>query len=123
MRLPDKGLAGTQFSFSIFFRGVMFVINSIVPFVMTSYYGSTPMFYLPPGDWFGPLGYLFSFPKAPAGAVSSTVWCARLLTRSAVCVRVLNIVGAYCYEFFVRENTEARSESKPAGGTPAAVKQ
>ncbi|WFD34740.1 GET complex subunit get1 [Malassezia cuniculi] len=99
----NKGLAGSQFTFSIFFRAVMFVINSIVPFVMTSYYGSTPMFFLPPGDWFGPLGYLFSFPKAPAGAVSSTVW-------STVCVRVLNIVGAYCYEFFVSEKAEALAE-------------
>lgn len=106
----NKSLSSTQLSFSIFFRAVMFLINSIVPFVMTSYYGSTPMFFLPPGEWFGPLGYLFSFPKAPAGAVSSTVW-------SAACVRVLNIIGAYCYEFAVREHSETRAQN--AQGTAA----
>ena len=56
------------------FKSFMFVLNSAIPFVLNWYYKRVPMFYLPPGDWFGPMGYLFSFPNAPAGAVSSTVW-------------------------------------------------
>lgn len=52
------------------FKTFMFILNSVVPFVLTSYFGSTPMFFLPPGEWFGPLGYLFSFPKAPLGALA-----------------------------------------------------
>lgn len=67
-------MASSQFMFSIMFKGFMFVLNSAIPFILNWYFKRVPMFYLPPGDWFGPLGPLFSFPNAPAGAVSSTVW-------------------------------------------------
>jgi len=72
--MADQVLSSSQFMFSIMFKGFMFVLNSAVPFVLNWYFKYVPMFYLPPGDWFGPLGYLFSFPNAPVGAVSSTVW-------------------------------------------------
>lgn len=78
------------------FKGFMFVLNSAVPFVLNWYFKWTPMFYLPPGDWFGPLGYFFSFPNAPAGAVSSTVW-------TTVCGRVLALIGAYARELTAKE--------------------
>ena len=71
----DRAMSSSQFMFSIMFKGFMFVLNSAVPFALNTYYKRVPMFFLPPGDWFGPLGYLFSFPNAPARAVSSTVWC------------------------------------------------
>lgn len=74
----------------------MFILNMAIPWMLSSYYSTTPMFYLPPGDWFGPLGYLFSFPKAPVGAVSTTVW-------TMVCGRVLTLVGDYCREVFVSD--------------------
>ena len=84
----------------------MFVLNSAVPFALNWYFKWTPMFYLPPGDWFGPLGYFFSFPNAPAGAVSSTVW-------TTVCGRVLALVGAYARELLVKEpQPEAHGREK-----------
>lgn len=85
----------------------MFVLNSAIPFVLNWYYKRVPMFYLPPGDWFGPMGYLFSFPNAPAGAVSSTVWYVirkkELTFRTTVCGRVLALVGEYARELFVKD--------------------
>ncbi|WFD15457.1 glutamine amidotransferase subunit [Malassezia arunalokei] len=111
----NKSLASTQFMFSIMFKVFMFVLNSAVPFALNWYFKWTPMFYLPPGDWFGPLGYFFSFPNAPAGAVSSTVW-------TTVCGRVLALVGAYARELLVKEPQLAKpmAEKKP---TATAVTQ
>ncbi|KAL4401199.1 GET complex subunit Get1 [Malassezia pachydermatis] len=105
----NKTMASSQFMFSIMFKGFMFVLNSAIPFILNWYFKRVPMFYLPPGDWFGPLGPLFSFPNAPAGAVSSTVW-------TTVCGRVLALIGAYGRELFVREpmpQLEAPYESAP----------
>lgn len=92
----NKLISSGQFFFSILFKGLMFILNMAIPWMLSSYYSTTPMFYLPPGDWFGPLGYLFSFPKAPVGAVSTTVW-------TMVCGRVLTLVGDYCREVFVSD--------------------
>ena len=101
--------------FSIMFKVFKFVLNSAVPFALNWYFKWTPMFYLPPGDWFGPLGYFFSFPNAPAGAVSSTVW-------TTVCGRVLALVGAYARELLAKEPQLAKpmAEKKP---TATAVTQ
>lgn len=66
--MTDRTIAASQTSFSVLFKAFMFILNTVVPFVLTSYFGSVPMFYLPPGAWFGPLGYLLSFPKAPLGS-------------------------------------------------------
>lgn len=86
--IADQVISSSQFMFSIMFKGFMFVLNSAVPFVLNWYFKYVPMFYLPPGDWFGPLGYLFSFPNAPVGAVSSTVWYVpAYLTIQDDCVR------------------------------------
>ncbi|WFD19229.1 GET complex subunit get1 [Malassezia caprae] len=78
-----------------------------IPFVLNWYFKYVPMFYLPPGDWFGPLGYLFSFPNAPVGAVSSTVW-------TTVCGRVLALVGDYARELREREAIQ----EKPVQAAP-----
>lgn len=66
------------------FKGVMFVITTVMPFGVTSWYGKTPIFWLPPGEssWFGPLGWFLALPRAPKGAISSTVWqmvCSRTI--------------------------------------------
>lgn len=92
----DKVISSGQFFFSLLFKALMFVLNMAIPWMLSSYFSKTPMFYLPPGDWFGPLGYVFAFPKAPVGAVSTTVW-------AMVCGRVLSLVGAYCREVFVAD--------------------
>lgn len=93
------------------FKAFMFVLNSAVPFVLNWYYKRVPMFYLPPGDWFGPLERVLCFPNAPPGAVSSTVWHVFFLltSRTTVCGRVLALLGAYCRELFVREPPAPRT--------------
>ncbi|PKI82807.1 hypothetical protein MVES_003230 [Malassezia vespertilionis] len=92
----NRSLSSSQFTFGIAFKVFLFVLNTAVPSILTFYFRRSPMFYLPPGDWFGPLGAWLSWPKAPAGAVSSTVW-------TTVCGRVLYIVGSYYYELFIRK--------------------
>lgn len=72
------------------------MFTMVVPAILSSYFSKSPMFFLPPGDWLGPFGRLLSFPKAPMGAVSTTVW-------STVCSRVLALVGLYFRELFVQD--------------------
>lgn len=116
----DKVISSGQFFFSLLFKALMFVLNMAIPWMLSSYFSKTPMFYLPPGDWFGPLGYVFSFPKAPVGAVSTTVW-------TMVCGRVLSLVGAYCREVFVSDPVldapvaEAPVAEKPVAEAPVAA--
>ncbi|CCU98724.1 unnamed protein product [Malassezia sympodialis ATCC 42132] len=69
----------------------MFVLNSAVPFVLNWYFKYVPMFFLPPGDWFGPLGYL-----------------------TTVCGRVLALVGDYARELCERETIQ----EKPVSAAP-----
>lgn len=122
----DKAISSGQFFFSILFKGFMFVLNMAIPTIISSYFSKSPMFFLPPGDWFGPLGYFFSFPKAPEGAVSTTIW-------TMVCGRVLSLVGAYCREVFVSdpepyapadssEKTQVPVAEAPVSQMPAAEK-
>ncbi|WFD48472.1 GET complex subunit get1 [Malassezia furfur] len=116
----NKVISSGQFFFSLLFKALMFVLNMAIPWMLSSYFSKTPMFYLPPGDWFGPLGYVFSFPKAPVGAVSTTVW-------TMVCGRVLSLVGAYCREVFVSDPVldapvaEAPVAEKPVAEAPVAA--
>ncbi|SNX84207.1 uncharacterized protein MEPE_02915 [Melanopsichium pennsylvanicum] len=81
----NSELANARSTFTILFKGVMMIITTIMPFCITSWYSKTPIFWLPPGDhsWFGPVGWFLALPRAPKGAVSSTVWqmvCSRTLT-------------------------------------------
>ncbi|KAF6767401.1 Golgi to ER traffic protein 1 [Kalmanozyma brasiliensis GHG001] len=86
----NASLSTARSTFNMLFKGVMFVLTTVLPFVVTSWYSKTPIFWLPPGEhsWFGPLGWFLALPRAPKGAVSSTVW-------QMVCSRTLiAVVGA-----------------------------
>ncbi|PWN49749.1 hypothetical protein IE53DRAFT_387998 [Violaceomyces palustris] len=78
-------LSSSRSTFGIILKAFLFLFTTAFPFIVTSYYGKTPIFYLPPGGWFGPLGWILSLPRAPAGSVSSSAW-------STICVRVILII-------------------------------
>ena len=113
--MADQVLSSSQFMFSIMFKAFMFVLNSAVPFVLNWYFKYVPMFFLPPGDWFGPRGYLFSFPNAPVGAVSSTVWYVYNMTDyvGQLFVVVFWRLWATMLESFVSARRSKRSLSPP----------
>lgn len=108
------------------FKGLMFLVTTVMPFFVTSWYSKTPIFWLPPGEhsWFGPLGWFLALPRAPRGAVSSTVWqmvCSRTL------IAVLGAVGNLIpgkkevvtvnekkIEELEKEKDNAKSKSTPA---------
>lgn len=94
-------------------RGALFVLTTIAPFAVSTYYRKTPIFWLPPGadlsgpssvsdaadpqvwkgagaagNWLGPLGWFLSLPSAPKGAVSATVW-------NMVCGRIIAMATAF----------------------------
>ena len=94
------------------FKGVMFIVTTGVPFAVTTYHRKTPIFYLPPGEWLGPLGWFLALPSAPRGAISATIW-------STACKRVLAILEARFKDLFVSSPVPAGPVPFP-GGVPAA---
>lgn len=76
------------------FKGVMFIVTTGVPFAVTTYHRKTAIFYLPPGEWLGPLGWFLALPSAPRGAISATIW-------STACKRVLALFEARFKDLFV----------------------
>ncbi|GAA5963467.1 hypothetical protein JCM21900_006478 [Sporobolomyces salmonicolor] len=71
------------------FKSALWLLTTVVPFIISSWHRKTPVFWLPQG-WFGPLGWWLSFPSAPAGAVAVSIWtmsCRRTFAcvKTAVC--------------------------------------
>lgn len=99
----NNTLASSKSSLGLLIKATMFTLSTLVPFVVTTWFRKTPIFWLPPGPqqagqsrgllaavgpagaWLGPLGWVVSLPSAPRGSVSATVW-------SQVCSRVLALV-------------------------------
>ncbi|SJX60870.1 uncharacterized protein SRS1_12097 [Sporisorium reilianum f. sp. reilianum] len=81
-------LATSRTTFNMLLKALLFVVTTVMPFCVTSWYSKTPIFWLPPGEhsWFGPLGWFLALPRAPRGAVSSTVW-------QMVCSRSIIAIG------------------------------
>lgn len=116
-RRVDKGLADLErtnselararTTFSMLFKGIMFVITTILPFCVTSWYSKTPIFWLPPAQhsWFGPLGWFLALPRAPKGAISSTVW-------QMVCTRTLIALGGALANFWPTNKVEVLDQPK-----------
>ncbi|GAA6020441.1 hypothetical protein JCM11491_000247 [Sporobolomyces phaffii] len=77
--------------FQTSFKSALWLLTTIVPFIISSYHRKTPVIWLPKG-WFGPLGWWLSFPSAPAGAVAVSVW-------TMACKRTVGSVKAAIYEF------------------------
>lgn len=88
LEATNSTLAGSRSRFNMIISGLLFVVTTVLPFLVTSWYSKTPIFWLPPAQhsWFGPLGWFLALPRAPKGAVSSTVW-------QMVCSRTLIAVG------------------------------
>ncbi|BGP13395.1 hypothetical protein JCM10213_008554 [Rhodosporidiobolus nylandii] len=55
------------------FKTFLWILTTVVPFVMSSYHRKSAVFYLPEG-WFGPLGWWLGLPSAPAGALAVSLW-------------------------------------------------
>ncbi|CAD6887859.1 unnamed protein product [Tilletia laevis] len=75
-------------------KAFLFLLTTVLPFGVKTYHRKTPVFWLPPGDWFGPIGWAASLPGAPAGSISATVW-------GMVCSRILVIVASTAKDLFV----------------------
>ncbi|PWN25656.1 hypothetical protein BDZ90DRAFT_223160, partial [Jaminaea rosea] len=91
----NKSLSSSRSTLSMIVKALLFIVTTLAPFAVTTYYRKTPIFWLPPGaaippmalirggkkaggtaaaNWLGPMGWVLSLPSAPAGAVSATVW-------------------------------------------------
>ncbi|GAA6058797.1 hypothetical protein JCM10212_001913 [Sporobolomyces blumeae] len=110
-------------SFLSSFKSALWLFTTIVPFVITSYYSKSAAIYLPRG-WFDPLGYWLSFPSAPAGALTVSLWV-------MACKKTLGSVKAAIYEFvptpeertaqqFAKEQAEQAKKVKVPVGVKAA---
>jgi len=74
-------LGSSKTSFSIKFKGFVWVLTTGTQFVVGWWYRKSAVFYLPPG-WLGPLTWWMAFPFAPAGSISCGAWqmaCRRLI--------------------------------------------
>ncbi|KAJ1032144.1 hypothetical protein NDA18_001642 [Ustilago nuda] len=103
----NASLSSARSTFSMLFKGLMFVITTIFPFCVTSWYSKTPIFWLPPGEhsWFGPVGWFLALPRAPKGAISSTVW-------QMVCSRTLIAVGGALTNLIPGKEEEVLNQAK-----------
>ncbi|KAK0552279.1 GET complex subunit get1 [Tilletia horrida] len=103
-RKVDKGLqdlekinatiANTRSTFPMLVKAMLFFITTVIPFGVKTYHRKTPVFWLPPGGWFGPIGWALSLPGAPAGSISATIW-------GMVCSRILVIVASTAKDLFL----------------------
>lgn len=117
-------LASSRSTFGMLFKGVMFVLTTVMPFFVTSWYGKTPIFWLPPGpsSWFGPLGWFLALPRAPKGAISSTVWqmvCTRTII--ALTTSFTNLVPGKTEKVLAEPPIQQPNEKTPQTATPPAI--
>ncbi|GAA5995694.1 GET complex subunit GET1 [Rhodotorula paludigena] len=78
----NAGSSAHRKKFASTFKSALWVVTTVLPFIVSSWNRKAPVFWLPEG-WFGPLGWWLSCPSAPAGAVAVTVW-------TMACRRTLN---------------------------------
>ncbi|TKA52231.1 hypothetical protein B0A53_04654 [Rhodotorula sp. CCFEE 5036] len=69
----NSGSNAHRQQFAASFKKLVWLLTTVIPFIISSYHRKSPVFYLPQG-WFGPLGWWLSLPSGPAGAVVVTVW-------------------------------------------------
>ncbi|TKY91040.1 hypothetical protein EX895_001039 [Sporisorium graminicola] len=128
----NSTLASSRTTFNMLLKGFLFVLTTVMPFCVTSWYSKTPIFWLPPGEhsWFGPLGWFLALPRAPRGAVSSTVWqmvCSRSLIALGGALANLvpgkkeEVVNEAKIQELHEEEKGAQGASAPASASPAAA--
>ena len=64
---PDTSVAGNRTAFATKFKGLLWVLTTILPFVVSSWHRKEAVYYLPHG-WFGPTAWPMGLPSAPAGS-------------------------------------------------------
>ncbi|KNZ62762.1 protein GET1 [Puccinia sorghi] len=89
----NKEISAAKTQFSALFSSLLWMFTSGFQFVLISWYRRSPVFFLPQ-DWFpAPIVWILSFPSAPYGAVSTTVW-------GFICKRALALGGAILVDTF-----------------------
>lgn len=58
---------GSRAAFASWFKRALWVLTTVLPFVVSSWYRKEAVFYLPSG-WFGPAEWFMGLPSAPTGA-------------------------------------------------------
>ncbi|GAA5991544.1 hypothetical protein JCM11641_000201 [Rhodosporidiobolus odoratus] len=82
LEATNSTIASERKAFLTKFKTALWILTTVVPFVLSSYHRKSAVFYLPDG-WFGGLGWWLSLPSAPAGALAVGLWtmaCKRTLT-------------------------------------------
>ncbi|KAE8210158.1 hypothetical protein CF327_g5928 [Tilletia walkeri] len=113
----NASLTSTRSTFPMIVKAFLFLLTTVLPFVVKTYHRKTPVFWLPPGNWFGPIGWAASLPGAPAGSISATVW-------GIVCSRILIIVATTAKDLFSPSSQNAAqpmSEKEPVLAQPVAA--
>ncbi|KAL9935323.1 hypothetical protein V8E36_005671 [Tilletia maclaganii] len=119
----NASLTASRSTFPMLVKALLFVVTTVIPFAVKTYHRKTPIFWLPPGGWFGPVGWALSLPGAPAGSISATIW-------GMVCSRILLVVAASAKDLFLSSG-KAASQSVaekvpvpvPASPAPASLKE
>ncbi|GAA5864295.1 hypothetical protein JCM3774_002742 [Rhodotorula dairenensis] len=121
----NSGSNAHRQQFAATFKKLLWILTTVVPFIVSSYNRKSPVFYLPEG-WFGPLGWWLGLPGAPAGAVAVTVWtmaCRR--TIQSVKGAVLNLVptpAERTAQQFAREQQQQQQQKATATAPGEKVK-
>ncbi|KAL8292142.1 hypothetical protein RQP46_001608 [Phenoliferia psychrophenolica] len=86
--------AGSKAAFASWFKRMLWILTTVLPFIISSWHRKEAVFYLPKG-WFGPLGWWMGLPSAPAGGIACGIWTmACKKTLGAVHDIVVDLAGA-----------------------------
>ncbi|KAA1126347.1 GET complex subunit get1 [Puccinia graminis f. sp. tritici] len=114
----NKEISSAKVQFAALFSSLLWTFTSGFQFVLISWYRRSPVFFLPQ-DWFpSPIVWILSFPSAPYGAVSTTVW-------TIVCKRALALSGAILVDtfgIFSEPPPVAQESQTPASKVPPSLK-
>ncbi|KAM0755224.1 hypothetical protein T439DRAFT_322276 [Meredithblackwellia eburnea MCA 4105] len=104
-------------SFTTTFGRLLWIITTVLPFILSSWHRKEAVFYLPAG-WFGSLGWWASLPSAPAGGIACGVW-------TMACKRTINTIKDAVVDLCAKEipiATEGAAEPKDASGISSKAK-
>ncbi|KAK0545699.1 GET complex subunit get1 [Tilletia horrida] len=117
-------IASTKSTFPLLVKALLFFVVTVIPFGVKTYHRKTPVFWLPPGGWFGPIGWALSLPGAPSGSISATIW-------GMVCSRILVVVASTAKDLFMPSGQQSTASTTPekvpvpvtANPSPAAARK
>ncbi|GAA5903632.1 hypothetical protein JCM6882_003006 [Rhodosporidiobolus microsporus] len=81
LEVANASTSSARKAFATKFKSALWLLTTVLPFIVSSYHRKSPVFWLPKG-WFGPAGWWLSLPSAPAGALAVSLWtmsCKRTL--------------------------------------------